>query len=143
MFSVNLNNEEGKQYYAFDEGELYQLRLLLSNNTFSLDNKMYKIFDLEANDGSVEVTFVNICPVLVKKEDYESKLNLSRYSMDYDFLEAIPITKREYEMLKDLAFTQTKDSLENKEKNQVKNEIRKSCQYVKKHLDPSYKYKTY
>ena len=37
MFSVNLNNEEGKQYYAFDEGELYQLRLLLSNNTFSLD----------------------------------------------------------------------------------------------------------
>lgn len=143
MFSVNLNNEEGKQYYAFDEGELYQLRLLLSNNTFSLDNKMYKIFDLEANDGSVEVTFVNICPVLVKKEDYESKLNLSRYSMDYDFLEAIPITKREYEMLKDLAFTQTKDSLENKEKNQVKNDIRKSCQYVKKHLDPNYKYKTY
>lgn len=143
MFVVNLNNEEDKEYYAFDEGELYQIRLISANNTFSIDNRLLKVVSIKPAEGLAQISFVNICPVLVEAKDFNNHLNQYRYSTPDELLNLIPIEKKDYEMLEVLSNYQHKDYNEKRKKEQIREATFKSRQYVKKYLDPNYKYKSY
>ena len=125
MFTVELN----EKYYAFDEGELYQGRRLFGNNTFSINSKLLKVYDVLANDDGVEVIFVNTSPVLVGVDDYLKKLDMPRFSMDFDFLEIIPIDFDEYNALETLSECQNQDNTVNKKAEEVHEEIKK---YIKR-----------
>ena len=127
MFSVKLN----KEYYAFDTGELYQLRRIYGNNTFSLDNELLDIYDIESAEDGVEITFVNKCPLLVDADDYNAKMNQSRFNMDWDLLRIFPINIDDYMMLEELANDQNKDNEETQKRNIVRNEIEKAREKVK------------
>ena len=127
MLEIQLN----KKYYVFDIYELYQVRRLYENNTFSIDHEIIDIYDIAPLEDCVEVTFVNKCPVLVDAEEYNSKINQSRFSMDCSLLDVVPFNIVNYKTLEELLKHQNKNSEESSERKLINNERNKACESLK------------